>query len=155
MTTQNPYANTGMIDTFTQAPIRVIPDSTPIKQIVVFLNGERKEERILPHALSYARELNAELIIVHTHKVGTSDRAKLYIKSVENKLKAQYDNIVAYRFEGTNTIPELDSVVYDHKHACVMMPKDNRNWLQRLWDNDISAAIVRRHKNLMIHEVEL
>ena len=155
MTTQNPYANTGMIDTFTQAPIRVIPGSTPIKQIVVFLNGERKEERILPHALSYARELSAELIIVHRHKVGTSDHAKLYVKSVENKLKAQYNNIVVYRFEGTNIIPELDSVVDDHEHACVMMPKDNRNWLQRLLGNGISATIAQRYKNLMIHEVEL
>lgn len=156
MTVQNRYLTTTIDNTMTQAPARVAAKNISIDQVVIVLNGNKKEERILPHALNFAREQNAELVIVHIYKTdmnsSTREYAELYLKSVKNKSKAQYDNVNSHLYDGTSMSYALQSVIDNQKQTCVMVMSEERNWLQRLLKGNRVAEFAN-HENVLIQEV--
>ena len=90
MAIQNHMAQQTMSRSFTQAKPQVIAKSNPVEQVAIVLDGQREAERIIPAALDQARQHNATLVIVCTAS------ANLYLKTVCNKVKAQYSNVIAY-----------------------------------------------------------
>lgn len=156
MTVQNRYLTTTINSTITEAPARVASKNISIDQVVILLNGNKKAEQVLPHALNFAREQNAELVIVHTYEADMNSsvqkQAELYLKSVKNKSKAQYDNVIDYLHVGTSMSYALQSVLDNQKQTCVMVMNEKRNWLHRMLQADKFAEFAN-YENVLIQEV--
>jgi len=154
MTVKN-LQSIGLVDhTFSKAPARVASKRIGFQQIIVLLNGDRKSERVLSHALNVAREHQAELIVVHMYHEQSQEQANLYLKGVKNKLKAQYDAVQVRLYDGTNKLGALTSVMDSQKEICVMTAMESRNWLQRLWGNTL-AQDFKNKGNVCFYEVDL
>lgn len=154
MTVKN-LQSIGMINhTYSNAPARVVAKKVNFRQIIVLLNGDKKSERILPHALNFAREHQAELLIVHTYPTQAQEQVNLYLKGVKNKLKVQYDAVQVRLYDGTNKLGALTSVMDSQKEICVMTAMESRNWLQRLWGNTL-ARDFKNKGNVRFYEVDL
>ena len=149
MTVHNHTANNTIINTFVSSPARTIAKNNVIDQVIVVLNGNREQERILPEALSFARENNAELTVI----VMQTSIADLYLKSLKNKLQAQYSNVTAYNFSGSNSNAAVKSVLDDCKQATVLTTK-KRNLMERIWQHNF-AELRHVHSNFSIREVTL
>lgn len=156
MTIQSRHVTTNIDNTITEAPTRAVAQSISTDQVIIVLDGSKKAEQVLPHAIRFTREQDAELVVVHTYKSGQTiqaqDHAKLYIKSIKNKMLAQYGRVIAFLYEGTNTSAALQSVLDDNKQTCIMVMNEKRNWLQGLLQGSMFAELAK-HENVQIHEV--
>jgi len=155
MAIEKHYTDNTISTTFAQAPARTISKSVTIEQVVIVITGNKADERILPQALNFARKHNAELLIVNTCEASMSNQAELYLKSLLNKAQKQYTDVIAFLHQGTDVVAALESVIDDNKVSCVMLPTDNRNWLQRLWSGNVAGDLESHHPALMIREVQL
>ncbi len=153
MAIQKHYADNTVDTRITKAQARVIAKTIAIGEVLVVLDGSKKEERILPYVVNYARENNAELVIIYAYASSVGeDRAALYIKTVRNKLRAQYSRVTAYLYRGTNAVAALDSVIDDRKQSCVMLPATKPKRLQGLSGSNTAAQLSKR-ANLIVQEV--
>ena len=139
---------------FTTAPARSISKRVDFEQIIVVLDGDRKSERILPHALNVAREHQAELLIVHTYPTQAQEHVNLYLKAIKNKLKTEYGAVQAYVSDAIDEFTALTSVVDSEKQTCVVVAMDRRNWLQRLLSGTLFGDLANK-ENVHLYEVDL
>lgn len=139
---------------FMTAPAHAIPKRVDFEQVVVVLDGDKKSERSLPAALKVAREHQAELIVVHTHLSQSQEYGDLYVKGVKNKLKAEYDAVQAYIYDGTDKFIALISVMDSQKQTCIITPLDRRNWLQRWLSGSVFGEMANM-ENVHLYEVDL
>lgn len=157
MTVQNSYLNPAIDSRFNQSPSRYVAPNTIVEQVVVVLSGNKKDEQILPHALKYAREKSAELVVVHAYRTEGHSQphaaAELHIKSIYSKLKAQYENVIAFLHDGTSKLAVLKYVIDEQKQTCVMMHNTKLTWLQRLWKEDVPSVVVNKHSNVFVELV--
>jgi K+-sensing histidine kinase KdpD len=144
----------------TETPVAVstVPAvASAVEQVVIVLNGSRKAERILPQALSYAREINAELVVIRTHNARNGsaayDEANRYLKSVKNKLQTQYNNVKSVLFDGTNTISALNFVIDECKQTCVLVAGKPQNRLQQLLSGDPLAGLHAEKPNVIVQSI--
>jgi|GEM_PF-2206495 len=159
MAIQKNFADNAVDTSFVQAPARVIARTSAIEQVIIVVNGSKEDECILPHALNFARERNAELVLIHTYKAGMSgqamNRAELYLRTLRNKVRSQYSNTIAFLHRGMDVIAALEFVIDDNKSTCVMLPARKDNWLQRLWRVDIADELENLRPALTIRDVKL
>lgn len=145
----------GMINrNFTTAPARSISKRVDFEQIVVLLDGDRKSEHILPHALNYAREHQAELLIVHTYPTQAPEHVNLYLKGIKTKLKAEYGAVQAYVSDAKDEFTALKFALDSEKQTCVVVAMDRRNWLQRLLSGTLFVDLANQ-ENVHLYEVDV
>lgn len=104
-----------------------------IEQVIILLSGDKKDEYILAPAMDYARDNNAQLVIVHTYKSHPQE-AELYLKGVKNKIKTQYGDVVAFLFCGHDKLTALQAVIDDRKECCVMMSVQDKRLFQKVFN---------------------
>ena len=159
MAIQNQYANHILDRSFAQSNARVMTQTVAIEQIALVLDGSKNAEAILPYALNYARENNAELIIIHVYQTGmsseTEQHAARYLKTVRNKLQAQYGNVTAFLHQGTDKASALASVINNDSKTCVLFADEKRNMLQRLLQANPANELAHSHTDVIIQQVTI
>lgn len=156
MTIQNHCLTAKTISEITEAPARVVPRNINFDQVVIVLDGSKKAERILPHALRFTREQNAELVIVHTCKsdvvASAQDDKELYIKSIKNKMMAQHEKVAVFLYDGTKPLSALQSVINNQMQTCVMVMDEKRNFWSRMLHGNMFAEFAK-YENVLVQEV--
>lgn len=144
MAVQSQYLNTvNTLDIANVVPVQHTSKVAKVEQVMIVLSGHKQDEYILETALQHARTTNTTLVVVHAHQSSQSQSAELYLKSVKNKLIAQYDNVQAFLFEGTDKLSALDAMLDDNKQTCVILQRTS-NWLQRFSTTSSMNALTNR-----------
>lgn len=108
------------------------------RTVLVLLDGSGDAERVLPRALTYAREHNVPVSLLHTyHRATLTDtaadtRASQYVQAQTHKLQAQGITAVGYTKEGDISAEQLSHLADELDAGTIILRAPKQSQLSRL-----------------------